>query len=307
MTAYADNLRRPRPDEFLADLSVEADIALADLVAPEVLERATSKDTVVVVPHGPLHLLPWSALSLAPLAGGGAPRRLFEQCAVGVLPNLASLQQLDTGGGPVGSVALIGNADYSGLTMYPALTESSLELADIAAVQADRTVLGPREGTDATEAAFWELAAAASGPGAVLHFSGHGSLEATEPLARTGSDWAAHPTPQRCCCAGCRTTRWSSVGAARPGDRPLPVAWSWPATTRSAFRRRSSRPGRGSCWPTSPPIREQTARAFVVSWHRHRHDGLRPLAAYRAVQLELLAADPSTVFAWAGVTAYGCR
>ena len=44
-----------------------------------------------------------------------------------------------------------------------------------------------------------------------------------------------------------------------------------------------------------------------MGWHQHRHTGLSPLAAFRAQQLGMLAADPKTVFAWAGMTAYGCR
>ena len=54
-------------------------------------------------------------------------------------------------------VALIGNADYTGLEKsYKALTESPAEIADVAAVYApDGVVDRPRQGVDATQAAFW--------------------------------------------------------------------------------------------------------------------------------------------------------
>jgi CHAT domain-containing protein len=56
-----------------------------------------------------------------------------------------------------------------------------------------------------------------------------------------------------------------------------------------------------------PPVREKASRAFTVAWHRHRRAGHSPLQAYRSVQLDALNAQPGNVFAWAGMTAYGCR
>jgi CHAT domain-containing protein len=56
-----------------------------------------------------------------------------------------------------------------------------------------------------------------------------------------------------------------------------------------------------------PPVRAKAAHAFTVAWHRHRRAGQSPLQAYRTVQLDSLAAQPDMVYAWAGMTAYGCR
>ena len=97
LTANAENLHKPSPDEYLADISQESGVTLADLLAPDVLARAIAAPTLVVVPHGLLHLLPWSCLAVAPKAAGDAPLvRLFEHTAVGVLPNLASRRSWTT-------------------------------------------------------------------------------------------------------------------------------------------------------------------------------------------------------------------
>ena len=309
LTAYAENLRQPDPDEFLADISQESGVTLADLLTPEVLATATAAETLIVVPHGLLHLLPWSCMAVAPVAAGEARlRRLFEQAAVGVLPNLASLPLLDADPAAASRVALIGNADYTGLGMYPALTESPAELADIASVYGPAGLVSPpREGADATEAAFWELATAAQGQGSVLHVSGHGSLDASEPLASglvlTGSTVDAaeilvRRLPYDEVVLSACSTAWRPM-AARDIELAGDDALGLPASFLEA--------GTRFLLASIPPVREKVARAFTVGWHRQRHAGLSPLAAFRAVQLELLARDPATVFSWAGLAAYGCR
>jgi CHAT domain-containing protein len=309
LTAYAENLRRPVPDEFLADISQESGVTLADLLAPEVLASATAAETLIVVPHGLLHLLPWSCLAVAPLAAGeGRLRRLFEHAAVGVLPNLASLPLLDVDPVAAERVVLIGNADYTGLALYPALTESPAEISDIAAIYGPTGLVSPpREGADATEAAFWELATAARASGSVLHVSGHGSLDASEPLASglvlTGSTVDAaeillRRLPYDEVVLSACSTAWRPMAAGGielAGDDALGL----PASFLEA--------GTRFLLASIPPIREKVARAFTVGWHRQRHAGLSPLAAFRAVQLELLASNPATVFSWAGMAAYGCR
>jgi CHAT domain-containing protein len=309
LTAYAKNLRLPKPNDFLADISQESGVTLADLLPPEVLTRATAAETLIVVPHGLLHLLPWSCLAVGPLAVGEKRlRRLFEHAAVGVLPNLASLLLLDADMVTATQVALIGNADYTGLAMYPALTESPAEISDIAAIYGPTGLISPpREGADATEAAFWELATAMRVPGSVLHVSGHGTLDASEPLASglvlTGSTVDAaeillRRLPYDEVVLSACSTAWRPMAAGGielAGDDALGL----PASFLEA--------GARFLLASIPPVREKAARAFTVGWHRQRHAGLSPLAAVQAVQLELLASNPATVFSWAGMVAYGCR
>jgi CHAT domain-containing protein len=271
LTAYAENLRRPAPDEFLADISQESGVTLADLLAPEVLTTVTAAETLIVVPHGLLHLLPWACLAVAPLATGeGRLRRLFEHTAVGVLPNLASLPLLDADPVAAARVALIGDADYTGLEMYPALTESPAEITDIATIYGPTGLVSPpREGADATEAAFWELATAARAPGSVLHVSGHGSLDAAEPLASglvLTVDCGRRGNPASA--AALRRGRVERVQHRMAADGCGGIELA--AGRRAGCRCRSLRPDQVPAGE-HPAVREKVARAFTVGWHRQRH------------------------------------
>jgi CHAT domain-containing protein len=306
ITKFADNLHQARPTEDLFDLSKVEDVGIENLLPPNVVERLGATETLVVVPHGVLHLLPWACLTIG-------SHRLFERCAVGILPNLASLPLLDEDPATDSPVALIGAADYSAVKKkYPVLTESPFEIADVAALYADRVVGEPVTGPDATEAAFWTLAESAW-PDAALHYSGHGSLDASEPLA-----------------SGLVLTR-STVDAAELLEHRLPYLEVVLSACSTAWRPQSTRDldptrdlylsgddalglpasfleaGARFLLASIPPVRAKLARAFTVAWHRHRLAGLSPLQAYRRVQLDSFAAQPDLVYAWAGMTAYGCR
>ena len=141
----------------------------------------------------------------------------------------------------------------------------------------------------------------------VLHYSGHGSLEASEPLA-----------------SGLVLTG-STVDAAEVLTRRLPYAEVVLSACSTAWRPQATRDlelagddalglpasfmeaGARFLLASIPPVREKASRAFTVAWHRHRRGGQSPLQAYRAVQLDALEDDPGQVFAWAGIAAYGCR
>lgn len=296
---FVENLRKPRPDDYLFDLSAEEEVGLEDLLPENVVERIGATDTLVVVPHGVLHLLPWPCLTVG-------SQRLFERCAVGVLPNLAALPLLDGEPATDLSVAIIGSADYTGLTKYGVLSESPAEIADVAEVYADRLAADPVTGAAATEAAFWALGHKVP-PGGLLHFSGHGSLEPAEPLASglvlTGSTVDAaevltHRLPYDEVVLSACSTAWrpQATGALElAGDDALGL----PASFLEA--------GARFLLASIPPVREKASRAFTVAWHRHRRSGLSPLQAFRAVQLDAFETAPDTVFSWAGMAAYGCR
>jgi hypothetical protein len=150
ITKFAENLRRARPNETSSTCRWRRASALSTCCRPRSW-TASARPRLVVVPHGVLHLLPWACLTVG-------SRRLFEWCAVGILPNLASLPLLDDDPATGSSVALIGAADYSGLTKYGVLTESPLEIADVEALYAGHVVGEPVTGRRATEVAFWALA-----------------------------------------------------------------------------------------------------------------------------------------------------
>ncbi|MFD2081579.1 CHAT domain-containing protein [Actinopolymorpha cephalotaxi] len=300
ISRFADNLRRRVPVEGLFDLTGECGVGLEDVLPSEVITRMIGTKMLIVVPHGVLHLIPWACLGIG-------PRRLFELAAVGILPNLACLPLLDAGADSDPAVALIGAADYSGLTLYKPLTDSALELAEVAAAHPGRVVSPTPTGPEATEEAFWQLAASCEDSYALLHFSGHGSLEATEPLASglvltdstvDAAELLSHPLPFREVVLSACSTAWrpqATRGIELVGDDALGI----PASFLEA--------GARFVLANVPPVRESVSRQFTVAWHRHRRSGLTPLQAYRAVQLDAYAADRTSVTYWAGTTAYGSR
>jgi CHAT domain-containing protein/tetratricopeptide (TPR) repeat protein len=304
ITTFAKNLRKALPTDDVFDLSRQG-VGIEHLLPPEIVERLGATETLIVVPHGVLHLLPWACLMVG-------SQRLFERCAVGILPNLASLPLLDDEPATDSAVALLGAADYRGLTKYSVVSESPFELADIAALYGMRVVGEPVTGRDATEAAFWALAESAW-PEARLHYSGHGSLDATEPLASglvlTGSTVDAaevleHRLPYiEVVLSACSTAWRPQTGRDVELRSDLELSGDDALGLPASFLEAGAR----FLLASIPPVQDKTARAFTVAWHRNRHAGLTPLEAYRKVQLDLFAALPELVYGWAGITAYGCR
>jgi CHAT domain-containing protein len=180
----------------------------------------------------------------------------------------------------------------------------------VAALYGERVVRKPVTGRGATEAAFWALAEAAW-PNALLHYSGHGSLEASEPLASglvlTGSTVDAaevleHRLPYDEVVLSACSTAWRPQ-TTRDRNRELKLAGDDALGLPASFLEAGAR----FLLASIPPVRDKPAHAFTVAWHRYRRAGRSPLQAYRTVQLDAFAAQPDTVYAWAGMTAYGCR
>ena len=233
--------------------------------------------------------------------------RLFEQTAVGVLPNLASFPLLDTKPADDPRVILLGDPSYAGLTRYHNLPQAGPELADVAALYGSRLLTAPRTREDATEAAFWDLARRADAADAILHVACHGVLDAEEPLASglllTGSkvDAAELVTRQV-------TTPEVILSACSTGWRPqathgLELAGDDALGLTASFLEAGAR----FVLVSVPPADDEATRAFTVAWHRHRLTHATPLGAFRATQQEMLDAAADTVWPWAGITAYGCR
>ena len=267
---FAENLRRRAPNEALFDLTGECGVGVEDLLAEGVISQISNAKKLIIVPHGVLHLLPWACLGIG-------SQRLFELVAVGILPNLASLPLLDTGACPDPVVALIGAADYSRLTLYRPLAESALELAEVAAAHPKRVVSPIPTGREATEEAFWHLATACEGNYALLHFSGHGTIEATEPLASglvltdstvDAAELMTRPLPFREVVLSACSTAWrpqAAGGLGLVGDDALGI----PASFLEA--------GARFMLVNVPPVRESVSRQFTVAWHRYRRSGLTPV------------------------------
>lgn len=297
---YVENLHQLQPDWFLADISAELGLSLPDLLCAEILEALSRAETVLVVPHGILHLLPWAAMRLD-------GRRLLETAAVGVLPNLAALTQMDRVYTKQPSASLFGDPDYTGLQRFLPLPQAGPELTDLEQIYGAGLLIPTRRGPEATEAALLELLGHPGAVDAVLHVACHADLDVEEPLLSglilTASKLdAAELIGKRCgylevvlsaCSTGWRPQ--TALGLQLSGDDALGLVASFLES------------GARSLLVSLTQAEDETARQFSVSWHRYRRAGKTPLEAYRKTQLDMLGADPDNVWKWAGITAYSCR
>ena len=294
------NLRLRKPDDFLFDPAEEPGVGWPDLVPPELADAALATRTLLVVPHGELHLVPWAGLEVS------QGERVFERTTVGLLPNLTALTVLDIDAEP-SRVALIGDPDRSGLRGVPELPEAGVEIDEIAALYPGRLLSKPLRRRAATERAFWGLADRAGADAAVLHVVCHGDVDATEPLASglvftdsrvEAAEVAMRRLPFRDVVLSACSTGW------RP-DRAeeLPLTGDDALGVVAAFLEAGAR----FVLASVPQVLDQAGRAFATAWHRHRLTGVSPLEAVRATQLELLERSDLPVRSWVGIAGYGCR
>lgn len=300
LVEYADNLRRASPDWFLSDLSGELGVMLTDLVPDDVARAAVEASTLLVVPHGLLHLLPWASLKLG-------DQRVFQHTAVGVLPNLSALTLLDGDLGPPTSVALLGDPDYTGLHTYRDLPHAGAEISDVASLYGDGLVVPPVTRADATDSALIELMRRPDVERAILHVVSHGDLDADEPLSAglvlTKSKLDAAEIMRLHCAYPEVVLSACSTGWRPQASRGLDLAGDEALGLTASFLEAGVR----SLLVSIPQAKDDVTRSFMVEWHRRRRAGATPLQACRQVQLHLFRDDPETLWAWAGITAYGCR
>lgn len=296
---YAANLSKPQPDVFKHDLSSEYGIQATDLIPARFLDavlRAAS--SLVVVPHGLLHLLPWASL----IHQG---RRLFEYLPVSVYPNVALLAGDATACSPR-SVALLGVAAYDGLDALGALPSTGPELVDIAGVYAGAglPVQGPRLDGAATEAAYHGMGVGLGGGGHMLHLSCHGTIVPHEPmnsglllfdakLDAAEVAGAALPFDEvvlSACNTGWRPTE--VAGIPLDADEILGI----PGAFLEA--------GAHSVLVSIAKAEGHAARTLTTHYHQCRVAGDAPMQAMQAAQKHMLAAGlpPGN---WAGFSLYG--
>jgi CHAT domain-containing protein len=294
---YAANLVRPTPDPYSldpADLQLDATM----FVPPDLLAKALRAGSVLIAPHGRLHLLPWSSL---PFNG----RRLFEQTFIGMVPNLTCALALDGVPQKAPRAALAGVRTYTGLPHIRDLPFTGVELDTLATFYGTRLIAPPLIDAAATEAAVRALAAREDATGAILHLSCHGTLSIEEPLAsgvllRDGKIDAAEWTQMRvhydeivlsACSTGWRPM--SAQGVALDGDDILGL----PGALLEA--------GARSIIVSIPKADDKATAAFMTAYHRHRGDS-SPLAAFNQTQREMLA-SANEPYTWSGLVCYGVR
>ena len=296
---YIQNLQADSPSPELFDPN-NFGLTADQLIPKNLLQQAIPAGNLVIVPHGPLHLLPWAGL----LMDG---KHLFEYCPVGILPNLSSLPALQSDFAAHPRVALIGGPDYSALPHLMPLYLAGEELQTVQDIYAaSGGQIGEMAlGAQATEQAFWSLAQDSGAAGGILHVCCHGNFISGDPLnagllmsdAKVDAAEIARARLRydevilSACSTGYRPT--SVGGIVLSGDDILGLP--------GAFLEAGAR----SVLVSIPPARDDVALQFMTIYHEQRAAGTPPLPALRATQQTLLADKNFVPALWMGFTVYG--
>jgi CHAT domain-containing protein len=295
--AYHRNLESPTPDHRAFDPAGFPELAADRLVPRDLLDQALGADGLVVVPHGPLHLLPWPALACD-------GRRLFERCPVGVLPNLNCLVILGAIPARTPAIALLGAPSYQGLAGLAELPLAAEELFTAAQIFGDR-VIGTWVGGDATQEAYRNVLANPAGAHGILHLACHGDMVAGDPensgLLLSDARLDASDIARRkiqfdevvlsSCASGYRPTRVGGIELTADDMVGVP----------GAFLEAGAR----SVLVSIPPARDDAALAFMTLYYEHRAEDQPPMQALREAQLAMLSAGDYPAHLWAGFVLYG--
>lgn len=305
---YATNLVRPIPDPYSID-PVDLQLDATMFVPADLLAKAVTAASMLIAPHGGLHLLPWPSL---PFNG----KRLFEHTAVGVVANLTCALALDMAAGPrrpdrrpvplkPPRAALAGVTTYPGLTQIKDLPFTGVELDALAAFYGDRLIAPPLIDRTATESAVRALATRGDAASAILHLSCHGTLSIEEPLASgvllhdgkiDAAEWAQLRVHYDEVVLSACSTGWrpmSAQGVTLDGDDVLGL----PGALLEA--------GARSIIVSIPKADDIATAAFMTAYHRRRIDR-SPLIAFCQTQREMLASAHEP-YKWSGLVCYGVR
>jgi CHAT domain-containing protein len=298
---YLANLATPHPEARLFDPGVLPALDLESLLPASSVESALDAQSLIVIPHGSLHLLPWAALRWR-------GQRLFERLPVSVLPNLACLKALEGGFANPPQAAILGAPDYAraGLRSLDGARE---ELRTVAEIYTDSTGLigKPLTAATATESAFWELARAPQPKGAILHLACHARFENEEPqhsalqLADGQIDVAEISAARlnfeevilSACNTGQRALKVQNVELTGDDILGLPGAFL-EAGVRSVL-------------VSIPPASDSAAIRFMALYHEERSAGTTPLCALQKAQVTMLAEGLHPIDTWIGFTLYGAQ
>jgi CHAT domain-containing protein len=298
---YEDNLQLLDPDVALFDPS-RLSLGFESLVPADLREPALAHSSLVIVPHGLLHLLPWAGLRYG-------DRHLFERCAVAISPSLAGILTLAGDPATQPKIALIGAPDYSATEGLIDLAEGRQEIAEIEKIYAARgsLVAAPLTDAGATEDNFWKIFATPDGASNILHIVCHGGAELDEPMSSglyfadgkvDAGEISQRRTPfsevvMSSCSSGWRPSRVGDVELVADDILGLP----------GAFLEAGAR----SILVSIPPAEDTATKEFMIRYHGLRAAGSEPLDAYRMTQLAMMAEEDLEPALWMGFTLYGCR
>ena len=289
------NLHASSPDYSRYDLSAAMGLGARHLIPPRLLEMGLKSGRLLIVPHGPLHLVPWAGLIYQ-------GKRLFEYCAVGILPNLGCISALKSDFSTAPRLGLIGAPDYSSMHLLPQLPSADQEIRDLAALYGEQMVEMPFTGKAATGANFWKLLAKRDARG-ILHAACHAMFEPLEPM-RSGllladakvdaAEIASVRIPfaevvLSACSTGYRPTEVEGVVLAGDDILGLPAAFLEAGATAVLV--------------SIPTADDRASEALVMHYHQQRRKGISPLGALQNAQLAMLESQFEP-FQWIGFSAY---
>ncbi len=313
LVKYAKNLQKATVNHFNHDLSsMEDPVMLEHLIPPSLLSQALTANSLVIIPHGLLHLVPWGGLLYK-------DRRLFEHMPIGILPNLSALASVEDFPKPR-QVVMVGVSSYLGLKEIKDLPIIRGQIEDISSIykEANITVAPPLLDDAATEKAFWNMIGSIKGRGNVLHVFCHGTIVPNEPmnsglLLHDSKVDAAEVARARlafdevvlsACSTGWRPFEVDD----RPikvGDRPVKVGnLVLDADEILGIPAGFLESGVKSVLVSIPKAEDKTACALTTHYHRQRIAGNSPLFAFQSAQKHLLAQGKSPGL-WIGFTLYG--
>jgi CHAT domain-containing protein len=303
---YQQNLQRPIDDQKKEwyDLSKGLGISAEHVVPSELLSQALQSKSLVIVPHGILHLLPWAGLTFN-------GKRLFEYCPIGILPNLSCILSLNANFSFRPQVALIGSPDYG--TQDKDNKDKDLpwtqfeieELEDIYYIRSGIIEKSMKD-KEATEENFWKLANSQNAEGGILHIACHGKFDVIDPmnsgllLTNSKADAAEiamsslkfNEVILSACSTGIRPTQVQNVKLIADDIIGLPGAFL--------------EAGVKSLLVSIPPSKDDVAFTFMVLYHKNRLEGKAPLFALRETQKTMLNEySMHQPYNWIGFTIYG--
>jgi len=303
LKAYLYNLQAQKPNPALFDISASLGINAEHLIPAKLLKQALQNTKgLIIIPHGPLHLIPWAGLM-------HGRKRLFENCAVGIVPNMSCLASLSTDFSASPKVALVGSPDYSKLPKVKKLEGAKKELRDIQKLYTDHggVIDTPLTGKTATEGLFWELAGHPDAEGGILHIACHGTYDLSDPMnsallladsridaseiARSGLRF--DEVVLSACHTGWRPVEVQGVELTGDDILGLPGAF-----LESGVR---------SVLVSIPPAHDLASSLFMTLYHEFRAGGKTPLAALQETQKTMLTDDEYPPEYWIGFTVYGSQ
>jgi len=302
MEHYVRNLQASRPDPLLNDPSVGLAIGALHFLPEELLSKALNSDGLVVVPHGPLHLIPWAGLVYK-------AKRLFEYCPVSVVPNLSCVRNLDGEFNASPRVAIFGPPDYEGLPDLVPLLHAMEETESVQDIyqEASSLIGSALKGKEATSESFWKLLGHSEAKQGSFHIVCHGMFESFEPMnsglllgdSRVDAAEIARRKVEyeevvlSACSTGWRPMKVQDVVLSGDDILGLPGAFL--------------EAGAKSVLVSIPEADDEAAKEFMNKYHGSRVSGKTPMEALQETQKSMLDDGQYEPYTWLGFTVYGCR